>query len=335
MIRFIRSTLSPGAYHGNGKKPPFFEGWYYKLADSSVTERFAVIPGIFRATSPAHSQAFVQFFDGARGNVTVFTYPLEAFSFQPYRLDFSIDANRFTDRFIALNLRNDHLSISGKIVFKEIVPWEVTLRSPGIMGWYAWAPFMQCYHGVVSLDHVLEGKLQINGREIDFTSGRGYIEKDWGRAFPSAWVWLQSNHFGAPGTSLTASIAIIPWIRGAFPGFIIGLWHQNHLYRFATYTGAKITRLELREKEVLWIVKDKTHRLEMQARGSDKAGLLHAPTPQGMTRRIAETLDGEVQVRLFSNGKLVLEDLGNHAGMEMVGNLKRLVEMWREKKQVQ
>ena len=36
--------------------------------------------------------------------------------------------------------------------------------------------------------------------------GRGYIEKDWGQAFPRAWIWTQSNHFGAdaPGTSLTA-----------------------------------------------------------------------------------------------------------------------------------
>ncbi len=332
MFRFIRSTLSPEAYHGNGKKPPFFEGWYFKLVDSSATERFAVIPGLFMASDSMQSQAFVQFFDGARGEVTIFTYPLDAFAFQPYRLDFSIEDNRFTDRFIDLNLRNDHLSIRGKIVFKEIVPWEVTLRSPGIMGWYAWAPFMQCYHGVVSLDHALVGKLQINNREIDFSNGRGYIEKDWGRAFPSAWVWLQSNHFSAPGTSITASVAIIPWIRGSFPGFIIGVWHKNHLYRFATYTGAQMVQLDIGDNAVRWIVQDKSHRLEIQARGSDKVGLLHAPTTRGMTRRIAETLDGEVRVRMWKKGELVLDDIGKHAGMEMVGDLKRLVKMWEAKK---
>ncbi|RMF58110.1 MAG: hypothetical protein D6748_09670 [Calditrichaeota bacterium] len=328
MFHFIRSTLAPQAYHGKGKKPPFFEGWYYKLVDSTTQHRIAVIPGLFLGETPESTQAFVQFFEGQRGEVTLFTFPLKAFQDTPYQLDFTIGDNRFTDSSIHLNLKSQRLQVSGSLTFKGVTPWPITLRSPGIMGWYAWAPFMQCYHGVVSLDHALVGKLQINEREIDFTGGRGYIEKDWGRAFPSAWIWVQSNHFSTVGTSLTASVAIIPWIRGAFPGFIIGLWHQNHLYRFATYTGAKITRLELREKEVLWIVQDKTHRLEMQARGSDKAGLLHAPTPQGMTRRIAETLDGEVQVRLFSNGKLVLEDLGNHAGMEMVGNLEELIRMW-------
>ncbi|MCK7537696.1 MAG: tocopherol cyclase family protein [Marinilabiliales bacterium] len=29
----------------------------------------------------------------------------------------------------------------------------------------------------------------------DFSGGRGYIEKDWGHSFPSAYVWMQSNHF--------------------------------------------------------------------------------------------------------------------------------------------
>lgn len=29
---------------------------------------------------------------------------------------------------------------------------------------------------------------------MDFSGGRGYIEKDWGQSFPAAWVWLQINY---------------------------------------------------------------------------------------------------------------------------------------------
>jgi hypothetical protein len=32
-------------YHGHGKRPPFFEGWYYKLVSADETQRYAVIPG--------------------------------------------------------------------------------------------------------------------------------------------------------------------------------------------------------------------------------------------------------------------------------------------------
>jgi hypothetical protein len=118
---------------------------------------------------------------------------------------------------------------------------------------------------VVSLDHVIEGALDIDGRTIDFTGGRGYTEKDWGRSFPSSWIWLQSNHFSTPGSSFTASVAIIPWIGRSFPGFIIGLWHQNKLYRFATYTGAKIRKFR-------WTVPISRRRCCMRRRSTEWIG---------------------------------------------------------------
>ena len=36
--------------------------------------------------------------------------------------------------------------------------------------------------------------------------------------------------------------AIIPWLGSTFWGTIVGLWHEGRLYRFATYTGAKMER---------------------------------------------------------------------------------------------
>ena len=103
---------------------------------------------------------------------------------------------------------------------------------------------MECYHGVLSFDHTIQGELTIDGQAVDFSRGRGYIEKDWGKSFPSAWVWYQSNHFPQTGVCLTASIAVIPWLRSAFRGFIIGLWILGTLVRFASYTGANTDSLE-------------------------------------------------------------------------------------------
>jgi hypothetical protein len=201
------------------------------------------------------------------------------------------------------------------------------------MGWYALAPFMECYHGVVSLDHAVEGLLAVDGAAVDFHGGRGYTEKDWGEAFPSGWVWMQSNHFGRPGISLTASAARIPWLRSSFRGFIVGLWHDDLLYRFATYTGALIDRLEVTEKRVEWAMTgsplegDKTaHRLEIGARregpGTD---LLHAPVRSGMERRVLESLTATVEVRLTrldSHGEqVVFEGTGRNAGLEVGGDV--------------
>ena len=75
MIRRLRSTLHPAAYHGRGKKPPFFEGWYYKLVDATERHRYAVIPGIFVGDDAGRHHAFVQVLDGATGQSTYHCCP--------------------------------------------------------------------------------------------------------------------------------------------------------------------------------------------------------------------------------------------------------------------
>ena len=172
--------------------------------------------------------------------------------------------------------------------------------------------------------------LTIDGQEIDFSGGRGYIEKDWGRGFPEAWVWLQTNHFEQPGTSLTASIAIIPWVRTAFPGFIIGLWHDGRLYRFATYTGAKTERLAVTEHTIEWVVGNREYRMEMfiaQGEGST-FGLLKGPDPVEMGKRVAESLSATLHVRLTDRaGRVLFEGTGRNAGLEVHEGEARLLGM--------
>jgi hypothetical protein len=339
MIRSLRGILNPAGYHGHGKRPPFFEGWYYKLVDAGEQHRLAVIPGIFLSEDPAKHHAFVQFLDGRTGRVTYHRYPAEEFWASEGDVDdafeLHVGPNRFTAEGFSLDIESAELVARGTVGFGKITPWPVTLTSPGIMGWYAWVPFMECYHGIVSLDHEIEGGLAVDGRYIDFSGGRGYTEKDWGQAFPEAWVWYQTNHFGESGTSLTASVAIIPWIRRSFPGFIVGLWHGGSLYRFATYTGARIEALEIAEQRIKWVLRDRRYRLEMLAIRSD-GSLLRAPTPVDMSRRIPETLNGTIEVSLYAvadgSSRLMFQDTGRHAGLEVVGDVARLQAMWLARK---
>ncbi|MGD8596174.1 MAG: tocopherol cyclase family protein [Anaerolineae bacterium] len=327
MIHTVRTTLNPGCYHGHRRQPPFFEGWYYKLVDASQKNRVAIIPGIFLSEDPDKHHAFVQYLDGQTGYSTYHRYPADEFWAADGEFDLRIGPNRFTAEQLTLAISSEEITIRGQLGFEGITPWPVSLISPGIMGWYAWVPFMECYHGVVSLDHAIKGVLEVQNRSIDMSGGRGYIEKDWGRSFPSAWIWFQTNHFAQPGTSLTASVANIPWLRGSFPGFIIGLWLDGKLYRFATYTGARIAALEIDDERVIWTVHDKRHRLEMQAVRA-RGGLINAPTTGDMGRRIAETLDATVDVRLLATGhgqeRVVFEGTGRHAGLEAVGDLAHL-----------
>ena len=193
------------------------------------------------------------------------------------------------------------------------------------MGWYAWVPRMECYHGVLSFDHSLQGTLTLNGKMMDFSGGHGYIEKDWGQAFPAAWVWFQSNHFGGVSACITASVAIIPWIGHAFRGFIVGLWLDGKLYRFATYSGSRIESLQIFDDHVDWVMVNNKYRLFLTA-CRVQGGLLRGPTRLDMGKRVLETLNATVQVRLETlQGALLFEGVGAHTGLEVMGDLPRLL----------
>jgi tocopherol cyclase len=331
MIRFLRTTLNPDAYHGRGKRPPFFEGWYFKVVDASGQHRYSIIPGIFTSDDPEKHHAFVQVLDGRTGHSTYHSYPPQEFWAAEGEFDLRIGPNRFTSERLSLQIESPERVVRGELRFSGVTPWPVTLTSPGIMGWYAWVPFMETYHGVVSLDHGIQGTLAMDGEVIDFAGGRGYTEKDWGKSFPETWVWFQTNHFEQPGTSLTASVAIIPWLFRSFAGFIVGLWHQGTLYRFATYTGARIENLDIADQQVTWAVRDDHCRLEMRAVRVE-GGLLRAPTALDMSRRTAETLSATVEIELDAGQedgrRPIFHGEGRYAGLEAAGDLAQLQELW-------
>jgi tocopherol cyclase len=312
----------PERYHGAAKRPPFFEGWYFKVIPADLKNRMAFIPGIILGKD-AH--AFVQVLDGERNQAEYFRFPAASFAAARDPFSLQIEGNLFDLTRMEIRLTSDRISYQGAIQFETVTPWPVTLLSPGIMGWYSWIPRMQCYHGVLGFNHRLRGFLQADGKQVRFDGGKGYIEKDWGQAFPEGWVWMQSNHFSDPELSLTASVAIIPWLGAAFRGFIIGVWRQGRLLRFTSYTGARIEHLSLSEDSVTWIVSGGGRRLELMARRAKGSALL-GPTVVDMGKRVDETLDARIHIRLLdSDGQLLMEDEGLAAGLEVQGPVEKLL----------
>ncbi len=324
--RYVDLVMNPAWYHGHDRRGPFFEGWYYKLIDATENHRYAIIPGIFRGQDQHKDHAFVQVLDGMTGRATYHSYPVAAFEAARDRFEVCVGPNRFSADQIELHIDDETLALHGDLHFTGLHPWPVTLTSPGIMGWYGWLPFMECYHGVVSLDHALAGAVSVDGDRVDFAGGRGYIEKDWGQSFPSAYIWLQTNHFDQPGTSLTGSVAIIPWRSQAFNGFIVGLWHEGQLYRFATYTGARVEQVRLSDEHVQWVLCDGRYRLEMSA-VRKSGGLLKAPIRTEMHKRVDETMQSSVDMRLteIASGRVILESTGRNAALEVHGEVEKLL----------
>jgi tocopherol cyclase len=315
----LRTQLHPEMYHGINQNPPFFEGWYYKLISVDEQARYALVIGVILGNQ---GHAFIQVLNGSTGKSTYHTFPLEQFWTSSKEFEVHIGKSRFTREQVSLDVDDELGKVSGNLRFEGGVGWPVSLLSPGIMGWYAWVPNMECYHGVLSFNHTIKGVLSIDNQTVDFSQGNGYIEKDWGQSFPSAWIWFQSNHFDQPDTCITASIATIPWMGRAFKGFIVGFWHKNRLYRFATYSRARIEQLVLSSRQVDWVLRSGKYRLELHATRA-QGGLLLGPTRVEMGKRVDETLLSTVDVRLTTTrGETIFMGQGRNAGLEVFGELK-------------
>jgi tocopherol cyclase len=327
MLTQLRAIWRPAMYHGHGKNSNYFEGWYFKFVDAAEQHVHAVIPGVFLGRDRSTSHAFVQVLDGLSGHSTYHRYALDQFAASDWEFDLRVGPNHFRVDAISIDLADPDRTLRGELEFDGLTPWPVTLTSPGIMGPYAFAPFMECYHGVLGFDHAVRGSLVMNGETVNFDGGRGYIEKDWGQAFPQAWIWGQSNHFEQPGTSITISVATVPWLGKPFRGFIVGLWHNRQLYRFTKYNGSKITNLRLTDTHVILHTVNRTHRLELEAARSE-GGLLHAPYRSEMLQRVTESLTATIAVKLIElqSERVVFESVGRHAGLEINGEIQQILD---------
>ena len=327
---FLEGVRHPEAFHGKGKASPFFEGWYVKLVSQDLSQRWAVIPGIFKGIDKADSnerqskdEAFIQVLDGSTGRSWFHSFDISEFKASANKFEVRIGNNFFSETEVRLDLPQ----LQGTIkITTPFVPWPVTLRSPGIMGWYGLVPFMECFHGIVSFGHQLEGSLSVEGKQQSFAKGKGYIETDWGKGFPSGYIWMQTNHFDFNNeTSLIASCAIIPWIGKSFRGFIMGMMHEGKLYSWTTYNGSKELELRVDDNHVFWKVTGPDGTLELKAERT-RGGLLHAPLHKDMHRRVEETMDSTVEITLTSpEGKEIVSGTGTAAALEIFGELEKLL----------
>ena len=328
IFREIRKIWQPAMYQGKNRMKGYFEGWYYKFTDKQGQNTGAIIPGVSFNRDGKHSHSFIQYLDDSGVFSRYYSFDIEDFTYSQNKPEIRIKDSFFSLSGIDIDIKDGSDNIKGILRFRGISAWPVSLLSPGAMGWYAFVPFMQCYHGVLSFDHEIEGQLITNSNNVDFSGGRGYIEKDWGKSFPSYHIWLQTNDFEEVGTSLMVSIANIPWLGKYFDGFLIGFWHQNQLYKFTTYTGATITAFKYPQGSLIIHVESKSHRLEIEIPYS-KGVQLRTPVLGDMRGRLSESLNGETSIKFYEYSKtrdyLIYSGIGKHTGLEIEGNIPEIL----------
>lgn len=324
----LRKVWNPELFQGKKTYKNYFEGWYFKLVDASEATILAIIPGISLGKNKTDSHAFIQVLNGKTGDYAYFTFSIDEFMPSTESFAVTIGKNYFSTESLRLDLNKSGHRLRGELQFEDVVPYPKKPLSPGIMGWGTFIPFMQCKHGIVSMNHTLQGALELDGNRIAFDGGKGYIEKDWGYSFPGSYIWMQSNHFQKEEMSFMLSLARIPWLHLKFACFAGALWYQGRVYTFATHTGAQITQYEKGDKWVRLSIEDKRFELAVEAI-QDRVWELRSPDKGRMTGSIFESLTSTLNVNLYEKRKegkrQIFEDHGRNAGLEIRDDKEELL----------
>ena len=280
----------------------YFEGWYLKH-QSQNGQTLALIPA-FHIDSTGQRNASLQVISNSGAWWLEYPDTQLQFTRQPFQVQIGLSS--FSSQGIVLYVEQDGLSLHGTLHYGPF-----TVLQSDIMGLFRFFAGMQCSHGVVSMGHSLQGTLILNGEQLDFSNGIGYIETDRGRSFPSVYLWTQCLWDGPERGSLMLAVANIPLPVGSFTGCICSVFYRSREYRLATYQGAKIEEWSSSGA----VIRQGKYRLEAELL-NERRHALRAPVEGRMERTVHESLCAEVRYRFWCGKDLLFQHTDPYASFE-------------------
>ena len=293
--------------HGMNRSGPYFEGWYFKHQNSHG-QTLALIPA-YHVDSSGQRSASLQVISNY--GAWWLEYPDTQFQASKKQFQIQLGQSSFSRQGITLHVQQDGLSLHGTLRYGPFA----ALRSD-IMGPFRLFAGMQCSHGVISMKHSLSGILDLNGEQLDFSGGIGYIETDRGRSFPQSYLWTQCVWDGLKGGSLMLAAATVPLPVVSFTGCICTVFYYGKEYRLATYRGAKIEMWSPSKAAI----RQGKYRLEAELVQEQKL-TLRAPAEGSMTRTIHESLCAKVRYCFWHGETILFQHTDPYASFEYASSL--------------
>lgn len=277
-------------YNYKPKFPPFFEGWYFRHYSKEHT--LCIIVGRNVDGSGAGA-SFVQIiYDEKSYNINL---SLDKFLYLKTRFAIKLGKNYFTEKGIVLNIDTDEIKIKGKITYRNITPLNYSFMGP-----LSLVSNAECRHEIVSLRHILSGGFRINGENVCFDNGIGYIEGDSGKSFPEKYNWISSNYFEDSDASIVAAVADVKLSKFNFQGCGCVILYKGKQYRLATYKGAEI---QVNQNNKI-IIEQGRYRLCVNIYGKNGRELL-APNNGNMSRIVNESVDTKATFRFYRDDETI------------------------------
>ncbi len=307
---------NPDLFQGQKKldtNKNYFEGWYFK--NTNKEEGISFIPGI--NINKDHKNAFIQVITNNSSHYI--NYSIDEFKSESEPFLIKIGNNIFSKEGIHIDITDNtkKIKIYGDIKYSDSKNINTSFLNPNIMGPFSYIPFMECNHAILSMKNRIQGFININNKNIDFSNSIGYIEKDWGCSFPKSYIWCQGNNFQKSNASFMLSIAEVPFKFFEFRGIICVLKVDKQEFKFTTYNNTKVIRYDIDKNSLNIILRKGDYELNIKSKYNDGIKLI-APVKGKMEKDIFESITTLITVTLKKDNDIIFSDISTNCGLEIV-----------------
>ena len=309
---------NPCLFQSRNTTKDFFEGWYFKQSnDSNVV---AIIVGVSRNNEDKKS--FIQIIKST-GQTHFKDFAFEAFKFYDNPFKVEIENNSFSLEGLILDfICDDGVHIEADLKYTSMTRFYDKRYKGDIMGPLAHLPFNECNHGVISVKHNIDGFFSANKDKESFSSGVGYIEKDWGRSFPKWYLWVQANNFSTNDASLMVAVANLPYLFFNVKGIAAYFYLNGELHLLTTYNGAR-SKIRKTSHDVRVNISKRGFELLLEFSIKDTfSGELKSPKYGQMSGKINEYPQVTISAKVYKHGKLIFDEQSTQASAEMINLFK-------------
>lgn len=334
-------------YHWDNASNRFFEGWYFRVTLPEIKQTFAFMYSIEDPVGgKPHSGGAAQIL-GVNDDYVWRTFPdvrgfwaskdnLSLGHWGQTNLDITpqlLGKEKFTNQIkegyqVTATLNQGYLRDPGTGSYgrwcyetKPVYGWgnpQQPQQSTG--GWLSFLPIFEPGWQILMAHGLASGFIDWCGKVYQFTDAPAYSEKNWGRAFPQKWFWLNCNSFeDEPDLALTAGggrRGVLWWMESVA---LICLHYRGQFYEFVPWNSQVHWQIQPWGR---WKMQADNGEFEVELVGTtDKPGtLLRAPTEQGLIFCCRDTMQGSLQLTLRTrNGKTILQAGSEVCGLEVGG----------------
>ncbi|XP_071094196.1 uncharacterized protein [Haliotis cracherodii] len=340
ILQVVANQFSPHLFPQAG---PYFEGWYMRLLDvqsgRSIGLLFGhVLPETTNLTVPVVAVSILYsegcttcklmsyngFFNRSQMNITVHGFPVSKNpdDISPAVFEWTTGQN------ITFNVQENRTHFSFQTegaIFRGIVsspiPWGPNGKGPE--GWLEHMP-LPLHWFVYSLRSRVEWyefSVPHIGLRVTGRSAVAHMEKNWGKAFPPAWIWTQGVN-PASNVSLSLSGGIVRDVI-TVTAYLIG--YRNPAKQLMLDYTPVDSRVESRHDGCAGHINltaiGLVHTLHIYISSNTKAfsDCLYGPETTGFRRACVESYSATADILVFKKGMLMDKQHISHYAMEFGG----------------